>query len=199
MKKIETIYNSVPPLPETSSRDELRRKFGVEEKKVILTAVRAVPWKGVDFLINVLRDLPPSHILVCASDGPMLETWKKQAADAGVSDRVRFLGRIDRKELAAWYRSADVFALATGYEGFPHVVIEAVSVGLPCIVSDKGGNPETAELYPGYVMVCAYRDTRIWSEALRTIRDYQKPARITKFEEMAHRVRTVLQDHAKTI
>ena len=87
-KKIETIYNSVPPLPETPSRDELRRKFGVEEKKVILTAVRAVPWKGVDFLLDVLRDLPPSHLLVCASDGPMLETWKKKAADAGLSDRV---------------------------------------------------------------------------------------------------------------
>lgn len=191
-KKIETIHNSVPPLPETVSRDELRRKFGVEDKNVILTAVRAVPWKGVDFLLEVLRDLPPSHLLICASDGPMLETWKKQAEDAGLSDRVRFLGRIDRAELAAWYRAADVFALATGYEGFPHVIVEAVSVGLPCIVSDKGGNPETAELFPGYVTVCAYRDRQAWTDALKDIPARHAPAAISRFEDTATAYRNIL-------
>lgn len=184
-KKIEVIYNSVPPLPDTASRDELRRNFSVDGKIVILTAVRAVPWKGVDFLLDVLRELPSSYILACASDGPMLETWKKQVVEAGLSDRVRFLGRVDRETLASWYRASDVFALATGYEGFPHVVVEAVSVGLPCVVSDKGGNPETAELFPGYVTVCPYRDVSVWTTTLSRSIERRSPATIEKFEDVS--------------
>jgi glycosyltransferase involved in cell wall biosynthesis len=165
--KIKVVYNSISPLPIIESREELRNKYELGDKKLILTAVRAVPWKGGDFLCDVLKDLPNDFVLAVAGDGPSLESWKKHAEELGVSNRIAWLGRLSRKDLTEFYQSADLFVLATGYEGFPHVVVEAASVGLPCIVSDKGGNPEIAELFPGLVTVVPYRDKQAWIDRIR--------------------------------
>jgi rhamnosyl/mannosyltransferase len=100
--------------------------FACGDQKVILTNVRAVPWKGVDFLIDVVARLPEAYVLVVIGEGPLLETWKQRAQDRGLASRVRFLGRVSREVVAEWNQAADVFVLPSGYEGYPHVVIEAV-------------------------------------------------------------------------
>lgn len=184
-ERVRVVYSTTPPLPTVRSRDELRRSFGVADKTVLLTAVRAVPWKGGDFLVDLIPHLPSTHALVIAGDGPCLEDWKRRASESGVEDRVIFLGRVSRHDLAEWVEAADVFALATGYEGFPHVVVEAVSAGLPCVVSDKGGNPETKELYPRHVTVVPYRDDEAWGAALQGpfVRHDRLP--LTPFVEVA--------------
>ncbi len=165
-EKIKVIYNSISPLPEVDSREELRDKHGLGNRKLILTAVRAVPWKGGDFLCDVLKELPEDFVLAVAGDGPSLELWKKHAEELGVSDRVAWLGKLNRKDLTEFYRASDIFVLPTGYEGFPHVVVEAASMGLSCIVSNKGGNPEIAELFPGLVTVAEYQNKQAWVEAV---------------------------------
>ena len=126
--------------------------------------------EGWGFFCDVLKNLPEDYVLAVAGDGPSLENWKKHAEEIGVSDRVMWLGRLSRVELTQWYHKADLFVLATGYEGFPHVVVEAASIGLPCIVSDKGGNPEIAELFPGLVTVAEYQNQQEWVEAINSPR-----------------------------
>lgn len=166
-ERVRMIYNAAEPLPSGLLRDEARRAFGVEGKRVMLTAARAVPWKGADFIIELLSDLPSDVVFAVAGDGPALNDWKKFASERGVAGRVRFLGRLDRAMLADWYRAADLFVLPSGYEGFPHVVPEAASVGLPSLVSDKGGNPETRELLGGdLVRVLPYLEREAWRAAL---------------------------------
>ncbi|MBD3281325.1 glycosyltransferase, partial [Candidatus Uhrbacteria bacterium] len=167
--KINVVYNSISPLPEVASREELRKKHELGDRKLILTAVRAVPWKGGDFLCDCIKDLPEEYVLAVAGDGPSLESWKKHAEEIGVSDRVAWLGKLSRKDLTEFYQSADLFVLPTGYEGFPHVVVEAASMGLPCIVSDKGGNPEIAELFPGQISVAEYLNKQAWIEEINRI------------------------------
>ncbi|MFH1078251.1 MAG: glycosyltransferase [Patescibacteria group bacterium] len=167
--RIEVVKNAVDPLPTTSGRDAERQALGVEGKTVVLTAVRAVPWKGVAEFVTWWKDIPASHLLVVAGDGPELERWKKLAVSEGVAERVRFLGRIDRQTMAQWYTAADAFALNSGYEGYPHVVAEAASIGLPCLVSDQGGNPETVEDFGSLVTVVPYGDKGRWVEALSRI------------------------------
>ena len=181
--KIKVVYNSIAPLPEIQPNPsksplvmgELSNtsldKGGMGDlsgRKLILTAVRAVPWKGGDFLCDVIKELPSDYMLAVAGDGPELEDWKKYAQQIGVQDRVEWLGRLSRSDLANWYRKSDLFVLATGYEGFPHVVVEAASVGLPCVVSDKGGNPEIAAMFPDQIAVAPYRDKQAWVEAIKS-------------------------------
>ncbi|MBU2566318.1 glycosyltransferase family 4 protein, partial [Patescibacteria group bacterium] len=169
--KIKVVYNSIVPLPNfTSLVPHSTPMIGMSDgrQKVILTAVRAVPWKGGDFLCDVIKELPSDYMLAVAGDGPELENWKKYAQQIGVQDRVEWLGRLSRTDLTDWYRRADLFVLATGYEGFPHVVVEAASVGLRCVVSDKGGNPEIAGMFPEQISVAPYRDKQAWVEAIKS-------------------------------
>jgi UDP-glucose:(heptosyl)LPS alpha-1,3-glucosyltransferase len=151
-EKIHAIYNSIQGLPAGRSREEVRTASAVTGKKVLFTAVRAVPWKNIDFLIRLLPKLNDENtILIVAGDGPCLDAWKAEAQKTGVSDRVRFLGKLDRKSMGEWYRAADLFVLPSLYEGYPNVIPEAESQGLPSLVSDHGGNKE---LMSGMTRIC---------------------------------------------
>lgn len=186
---IDIVYSSVAAFPlidAPASRPE-------GAKKVLLTVVRAVPWKGVDFLLRVLRTLPEEIFLVVAGDGPYLNEWKKIAMERGVDRRCIFLGRTDRKTLATWYAAADAFVLASGYEGFPHVVPEAISFGLPCIVSDRGGNPETRELFPDHVQVLPYEEQHAWERAFALLPERKSPIVFQDFSVPATKIEIVLK------
>jgi glycosyltransferase involved in cell wall biosynthesis/4-amino-4-deoxy-L-arabinose transferase-like glycosyltransferase len=167
--RIHVVLNAVEPLPPTRGREKEREEFGVQDRVVILVSARAVPWKGVVELLESVKELPASHLLVVAGDGPELDAWKKRAIDLGIHDRVRFLGRIDRAELSRWYDAADALALNSGYEGYPHVVAEAASRGVPCFVSDQGGNPETKETFGDLVRILPYRNVSAWTNALSAV------------------------------
>ena len=61
----------------------------------------------------------------------LLEFLKKLSQEYGISDKVRFLGQVD--DMQSLYRAASVFALPSRLEGFPMVLIEAMSQGCACI------------------------------------------------------------------
>lgn len=168
-ERIEVIKNAVAFTAASKSREGLRKEFRLQNKTVCLTAARAVPWKGVGELIRWWHRLPDTHVLVYAGDGPELGRWRDLAKQEGVEDRVLFLGRVSPQLLAAWYEASDVYLLHTGYEGYPHTVPEAISHGLPCFVSDQGGNPETVGEFGDRVKVLPYQQREAWVQALQAI------------------------------
>lgn len=60
----------------------------------------------------------------------------------GVSENIKFVGYLDRKQLDEYLCSADLFVLPTRAEGLPRVIIEAMAKGLPCISTNVSGIPE---------------------------------------------------------
>lgn len=166
VERIVVIKNAIHSLPEVGDRDTERQTLGVMNKFVALYVGRAVRWKGIGEMISWWKDMPSSHILVVAGDGPELENWKKIARKNGVEDRVRFLGAIGRAAVARWYTASDALVLPSAYEGYPHVVAEAASFGIPSFVSDKGGNPETRYTFKELVTVLPYLDREKWTQAL---------------------------------
>ncbi len=192
-EKIRVIYNTIPPLPETKSREELRTSKGFADKRLILTVVRAVPWKHGDFLCEVLVRLPEDYRLAIVGDGPSLGDWKRKADELGVSSRVTFAGKLDREKVAEWYAMADVFVLPSGYEGFPHAIAEAASVGLPSLVSDQGGNPETKELFPGLVKVVPYLDAEAWTKSIIEMSGISEPIFSESFEKISEAYLQILK------
>lgn len=171
-ERIEVVLTTIEPLPLTAGREAERQALGVHDRVVILSIVRAVPWKGIEELIGWWKDLPQTHLLVVGgSDGPDLEKWKTLAHQAGFGeDRIRFVGRLDRQGVARWNEAADAFVLHSGYEGYPHVIAEAGSRGVPCFVSDQGGNPETKETFGELIHVLPYRHHASWVAALTDVR-----------------------------
>ena len=63
----------------------------------------------------------------------------------GVSNQVRFIGRVDHAELKSWYAQADIFILPSMNEGMSNAMLEALASGLPLLVTRTGGADEVLE------------------------------------------------------
>lgn len=79
----------------------------------------------------------PEVIALVAGDGELRADLEDYARQAGVADRVRFLGW--RRDLATIYAATDVFLLTSRNEGTPVALIEAMAAGVPGVSTDVGG------------------------------------------------------------
>jgi glycosyltransferase involved in cell wall biosynthesis len=148
-EKIVVIYNAVEPVD------------GVEPLPVPLktpikavTVGRLIPLKRVDGLLEALKELPDLGLVV-VGDGPERPRLERRARELGVQDRVYFAGRRPKKEALGLMAACDLFVLNSVHEGLPHVVLEAMALGLPVVATAAGGTPEvvrdgeTGVLVPG--------------------------------------------------
>lgn len=177
-RKIQVIYNALPhaliPQPplhqgereQANTQTEARERLNLpKDVPLLLTAARLTHWKGVNHLITALADVPGMHLLV-AGEGELLAAHQEQAADMGLSNRVIFLGKVNRELLDVYMRAADYVALYSGYEGLSHTLLESLRAGTPVIASDKGGNPEVVQ--PGVNgLLVPYVDVEALVAALR--------------------------------
>ncbi|MEL7672197.1 MAG: glycosyltransferase family 4 protein [Chloroflexota bacterium] len=142
-ERVTVIYNALAPDAAASARspDEARAELGLPPGPLLLTVARLTAWKGVDALLRALARVPDARLLI-AGDGPEEARLRALATQLGLTERVQFLGRVDRSALAVYFRAVDYTVLYSGYEGLPHVLLESLQSGTPVIASDKGGNPE---------------------------------------------------------
>lgn len=159
--KVEIVGNGVDPVRFSPvDRQEARRRLGIApEAKVLIGVGNLVPGKGFQRVIPLLPQLLQRHpglvyliVGAGASQGDLRGFLEAQARKYGVSDVVRFCGRREPDELRWYYGASDVFVLATEFEGWANVLLEAMACGLPVVTTRVGGNsevvrvPETGEL-----------------------------------------------------
>lgn len=120
-------------------REELRRDHEIpEEHTVLIFLGRMSEAKQPERLIEVfscLHRLRPDTTLVMAGGGDRLDSTRACARDLGIDEAVRFLGTVDSDETPELYRIADCYVMASRSEGSPLALLEALSTGLPAIVS----------------------------------------------------------------
>jgi len=117
------------PTPERDARAApLRARHGA--RPIVLFVGRLVPYKGVGVLLEAVRDLDVTTVIV--GNGPMRDALEAQAA---ADTRVVFAGDVDEDTLAAWYRACDVFVLpsVTRAEAFGMVQLEAMAAAKPVV------------------------------------------------------------------
>ncbi len=145
--KIQTIYNSVDFIKSdsfnTNAVENIKKQYG-GNKKIIVTACRLAPWKGVGGIIKIMSKLDNVNFLVLG-DGQELENLKKLASKLGIDNKVHFLGKIKQAEMINYFKSADLFILNTNYEGLSHTILEVMTAGTPVLTTNVGGNPEVIE------------------------------------------------------
>ena len=100
---------------------------------LILFVGRMVPYKGLDVLLHAMVDVPATAVLV--GDGPQRGRLEALARELGISSKVIFAGELEERELTAWYRACDIFALpsTTRAEAFGVVQAEAMICGKPVV------------------------------------------------------------------
>jgi glycosyltransferase involved in cell wall biosynthesis len=145
-ERIDVIYNSLPepgePLP---SRRDARRELGISEGPVLFSAGRLVPWKGFETLVSLMPHLPPATRLLIGGSGPHEKSLRRIISEKGLDDRVTLTGPLGAGSMNRYLAAADLLALASSYEGFSHLLLEASRAGLPVVASAVGGNPELIE------------------------------------------------------
>ena len=111
----------------------------------LLCTGRLVAAKGQIILLEALRMLRDRGIrlkLTLVGGGEQLEGLKDYVAQHGLEDRVSFAGALSHPATLTLLRRADLFALASFAEGIPVALMEAMSLGLPCVSTTVAGIPE---------------------------------------------------------
>ena len=139
--KVRVLRNGVDlalfhPVDKRAARAEL----GLDGR-VLVSIGHLIERKAHDLVIRALP-LLPATTLVIAGDGPLRGALGTLAASLGVAQRVRFLGSVAQRDLAALYSAADILVLASSREGWANVLLEAMACGTPVVASNVWGTPE---------------------------------------------------------
>jgi glycosyltransferase involved in cell wall biosynthesis len=131
------------PIPRT----EARARLGLSDGTYLLSIGNLNENKGFHLLIQALHVMRTRHHmtplrLLIVGDGPMRGELERLCERLDLADQVRFAGRVSHEELHVWYSAADLFCLASGREGWPNVLMEAMACGLPIVATRVGGIPE---------------------------------------------------------
>src|SRR6188472_206514 len=139
--------------PDEVARAELRARYRLGERPVVVCVSRLVPRKGQDMLIRAMpgiRQRVPGAALVIVGGGPYLTSLRRLAHSVGVAEHVVFTEGVPGDELPAHHALADVFAMpcrtrgsGLDVEGLGIVFLEASSTGVPVVAGASGGAPET--------------------------------------------------------
>ncbi len=121
-EKIHVVYNAFDAPGLNISKENARKQLWISGK-ILVSAGRDVPWKGFQTLRNLMpeisRQIPNAKLFILSNE--------------------------PREQLLLYLRAADVFVLNTAYEGFSHLILEAMVMGAPVITTNVCGNPELVE------------------------------------------------------
>ncbi len=145
-KKIRVILNGVDGLDKKTESEKaaIRERFGVKNgEKVISIVARLEDIKGHEYFIEAAKTLLDKGInarFFIAGTGSYEATLKKKVQELGVGDKVIFTGFIS--DVDALMSITDIQANASyGTEATSLSLLEGMSIGIPAVVSDFGGNP----------------------------------------------------------
>lgn len=134
--KVQVVYNATASLSGTAPAP-----VPLDTPVKLVTAVRLVPWKHVDEIMEAMAPLDGVGFVV-VGDGPERSALEAAAAAAGLAGRVYFAGQCSKGQTAALMAACDVFVLNSSWESFPHAALEAMSLGLPVVATDVPGTDE---------------------------------------------------------
>ena len=115
------------------------------DRPYVLALGRVVMKKGFDLLLEAFATMGgdrSSVDLVIAGTGGALDDLRRRADQLGVSDRVHFVGRLDRDEVAGAMAGAELFVMPSRLEPFGIVILEAWRAGTAVMATTRGGPPE---------------------------------------------------------
>ena len=170
-RRIRVVLNGVPPSePNHASREEVRARWGVGQGEFVLGSVgRLDPQKAPMFALEIMaalraKGLPIQYIWI--GDGAMRTAFEERAQQLGIAHCVRLDGW--RDDVLSCLQGLDVFVMPSRFEGMPLALLEAMSSGLCCCVSNVDGISEAVEhRVSGYL--CAPQNLEEWCRQLEAL------------------------------
>lgn len=160
--RVAVLYNSAPLAAPTGTRSET---------PVVLTAGHVVDYKNPRLWVEVARAVLkryPAASFVWLGDGDLLDELRREVQEGPLNGRVHFPGYLE--DPSRWFERAWVYLQPSVRESHGIAVLEAMANGLPCVVSDAGGLPESvADRETGFV--CPAHDHAAFSRRVVELLD----------------------------
>lgn len=132
--------------PERRKADLIREKYGLERDGYFLFLARIVPEKGLHYLIEAYQKLDTDKKLVIAGGNSQAVEYMEQIHEmAAKDDRILMTDFVQGQTLEELYSNAYAFVLPSDVEGMALSLLEAMSYGNCCLVSDIPENTEVVE------------------------------------------------------
>ena len=183
----ETYGRETHFIPNGVNRPQIRKanliteKFGLKKDSYILFLGRLVPEKGIRYLVEAFKNVKTDKKLVIAGGSsdtdPFMEELKGLAKD---DERILFTGFVQGAMLDELYSNAYIYTLPSDLEGMPLSLLEAMSYGNCCLVSDI---PECAEVVEDKALIFKKADVQDLQEKLQDACDH--PQKVEAYKKQA--------------
>lgn len=149
-----TVYDIEPP-------DIITKKYNLKKDGYILFLSRIVPGKGLEYLLDAYREVETELPLIIAGASEYVTEFRKMIEEKATLDsRVKFTGFVEGKQLRELYSNARLFVFPSEAEGMPMCLLEALSYGCPCLVSDISENVDIGKGYVRTFRSCDREDLK---------------------------------------
>lgn len=143
--KIRVVYNGIRKLTrDTEVSENIRRTLNIPRDAYVMgTVARLDPVKNQTMMLEAFSHVLARHPgcwLLIVGDGPDRGLLERKATELNIKERVKFTGFIDAP--ADYLATMDLFLLSSNTEGTSMTLLEAMSLGIPSVVTNVGGNPE---------------------------------------------------------
>lgn len=188
-ERIQVVFNGVDLEAWTGEGSTLRAELGIpDDRFVMLCASRFAHDKGHAYLIRSLKRLTEltdkPFTMVLAGDGELLEPTRTLARELGLTEeQVKFIGF--RKDIKNLYKGADLYINSSQHEALSFLIIEAMAAGLPCVITDMGGNRDILEGPEQGGLLAVYDDPESMAQCMK--RFLEDPAFLARCRENAGR------------
>ena len=142
-QKIKKIYLGIDPGSFQVKKYECREKLGLEhDDKILIYTGRLSKAKGIELIIDALSLIRDERIkLIIVGDGEERKNIQEYALSRKLTN-VLFVGSVKVEEIPKYLVAADVFCMASYYEGLSNSMIEALGAGLPIVSTNVAGSKD---------------------------------------------------------
>ena len=165
--------------PQIVSPDLITREYNLQKEGYILYLGSLVPEKGIKYLIEAFKQVHTNKRLVIAGGASDTDEYAKELVELAQEDkRIIFTGFVQGRKLEELYSNAYLYVLPSDLEGMPLSLLEAMSYGNCCIVSDI---PECLDVVRNNGIVFKKGNVLELAEKLQDVCDY--PEKVMRYKE----------------
>jgi len=151
-EKTTVVHNGISlesfPVLNKTEIEKYRSTLELHGEKILLCVSRLAQTKGYEVLLaafkKVLDVLPKTELLI-VGEGSERNNLQILAGELHCNEKVRFIGKVPRREIHVYYNICDLFVLVSQQEAFPFVCLEANACGKAVVAGRTGGIPEMVE------------------------------------------------------
>jgi len=145
--EISTIHNGFDEKEfKPISIEKARSKLNLpQDKKIILNIGHLLPVKGLDYLIESVKNISMKRkniLCIIIGHGSLKKDLEKQIKKHCLEDYIKLVGPKPHDEIPLWLNACNIFVLSSLWEGNPTVMFEALGCAKPFVGTNVGGIPE---------------------------------------------------------